>query len=81
MSLQIRLITQLLETDKKNYAIIPTLLGHATKYYSSDIYMKINDELESVAQAWNDPEHMLSYVQVFLEILKKYYKFTVNITK
>ena len=78
MSLQIRFITQLLETDKKYYASIPTLLGHAAKYYSPDMYMRINDELESTAQAWQDPEHMLNYVKVFLEILKKYYKFTDN---
>ena len=66
LSTQIKLITQLLETDKKYYASIPTLLAHAAKYYSSDIYMKIHDELEATAHAWHDPEHILNYVQVFI---------------
>ena len=36
LSQQIRLVTQLLETDHKYYASVPALLGHAAKYHSPD---------------------------------------------
>ena len=76
LSQQIKLITQLIETDKKYYVSVPALLGHAAKYHSPDLYMRIHDKLDMYAQSWNDPDHTLNYVSVFLNILKKYYKIT-----
>ena len=67
LSQQIRLITQLLETDKTYYASVLALLGH-------DLYMRIHDELDRTTQSCNDPDRTLNYVTTFLQILKKYYK-------
>ena len=73
---QIRLITKLLETDHKYYASVPALLGHAAKYHTPDLYMRIHDDLTAYSQAWHDPERSYNYVKPFLEILKKHYKIT-----
>ena len=78
LSQQIRLVNQLLETDHRYYASVPALLGHAAKYHSPDLYMRIHDELNTFSQTWNDPDRTFNYVKVFLGILKKYYKLTDN---
>ena len=78
LSQQIRLVSQLLETDHKYYASVPALLGHTAKYHTPDLYTIIQDDLPTYSQTWNDPERTFNYVKVFLEILKKYYKLTNN---
>ena len=45
LSQQIKLITQLIETDKRYYARVPAFLGHTAKYHSPDMYMRIHDEV------------------------------------
>ena len=70
LSQQIRLITQLLETDHKYYASVPALLGHAAKYHTLDLYMRIHDDLTTYSQTWNDPERTFNYVKVFLDSQK-----------
>ena len=73
---QIKLVTQLLETDKRYYTSVPSLLAHAAKYHSPDMYLRMHDELQEVAHRWNDPEHLQNYVPFFLELLKKYLRLT-----
>ena len=48
---QIRMITRLLETDHKYYASVPAILGHAAKYHTPDLYIRIQDDLTIYSQA------------------------------
>ena len=78
LSKQIKLITQLLETDKRYYASVPSLLAHAAKYHSPDMYLRMHDDIQAIAHRWNDPEHLQNYVPAFLDILMKYLRLIDN---